>query len=128
MNSYVHVFPHYLFYKAPITREVKQILRDHLGLFWEQLAYRMGMTRSMIDDIKTKYHNNVSTQINMFLNGQHEFPRFPTIQQTASLLVEIMEKASLPEVAKDVHRGFLRIGLKENGVLTCVSVFKLYLS
>ena len=125
MSSHVYIRLQYLFYKAPITGEVKRILKDHLGLEWGQLAYRMGTTRVEIDGIKTEYHRNVGTQIDKFLNGKLQFPRLPTMQQTASLLVEIMEKASLPEVAKDVHRGFLRIGLKENGVLTCVIEFKL---
>ena len=119
MSSHVYVLLQYLSYEAPITKEVKRILKDHLGLLWEQLAYKMGMNRFKIHSIKTETPQNVGAQIDLFLNGELQFPRLPTIQQTASLLVEIMEKASLPEVAKDVHRGFLSFGLKEKGVLTC---------
>ena len=100
------------------------MLRDHLGSLWEQLAYKMGMTRFMIDGFKDGSPHNISAQINKFLNGKLQFPRLPTMPQTASLLVEIMEKASLPEVGTDVHREFLKTGLKENGVLTCVSEVK----
>ena len=119
MSSHVYVLLQYLFYEAPITGEVKRILKDHLGSLWEQLAYKMGMTKWMIHIIKAENSRNVGAQIDKFLNGGLQFPWLPTIQQTASLLVEIMEKASLPEVAKDVHRGFLSFGLKENGALTC---------
>ena len=115
----------YLFYEAPITKEVKRILKDHLGLSWEQLAYKMGMTRFKIYGLKSENRNNVGVQIDKILNGELQFPRFPTMQQTASLLVEILEKASLPEVAKDVHQAFSSFGLKEKGVLTCVSEYKL---
>ena len=126
MSSHVYVLLQYLFYEAPITREMKQILKDHLGLLWEQLAYRMGMmTRSGIHFFKAENPQNVGMQIDEFLNGGLQFPRLPTMQQTASLLVEILEKASLPEVAKDVHRSFLSFGLKKKGVLTCVSEYKL---
>ena len=116
MSSCVYVLPQYLFHEAPITKEEKQILKDHLGLLWEQLAYRMGMTRSKIDDIKAENHKSVGMQIDKYLNGELQFPRFPTMGQTASLLVEIMEMASIPEVAKDVRQGFLSIFLlKEDG-------------
>ena len=124
MSSHVCVFLQYLFYEAPITKEVKRMLSDHLGSLWEQLAYKMGMTRFTIKCLKNENRNNISAQIDKFLNGERQFPRLPTMAQTASLLVEIMEKASLPEVARDVYRAFLHLGLKENGVLTCVSEFK----
>ena len=116
MSSHVYILLQYLFYEAPNTGTVKQILKNHLGLWWEQLASKMGMTRSKIGDIMAE--NNVGVQIDKFLNGELQLPRLPTMQQTASLLVEIMEKASLPEVAKDVRQGFLSFGLKENGMLT----------
>ena len=126
MSSHVYVLLHYLFYEAPITGEVKRTLKNHLGSLWEQLASKMGMmTRPELDGLKATKPQNVGVQIDKFLNGELQFPRLPTMQQTASLLVEIMEKASLPEVAKDVRQGFLSFGLKENGVLTCVSEFEL---
>ena len=110
-NMYLLILPH----EAPITARVKEILRDHLGQLWEQLALGMGMTRSRIHDLKIKIPT-ISSQIDNFLSEKLQFPRLPTMEQTASLLVEIMGRASLPEVAKDVRRGFLSIfDLKEDG-------------
>ena len=94
---------------------MKNIVKNHLGLSWEQLASKMGMTRSEIEDLKHKIHD-FSSLIDNVLSEKLKFPRFPTMEQTASLLVEIMGKASLPEVAKDVRRDFLNtFHLKEDG-------------
>ena len=109
-------------YVAPITMEFKDVLKSHIGRGWEQVASSMNMlTRVEIDQLVTRHDKDLYCQIDEFLAHPLQFPRLPTKEETASLLVEIIEKASLPETARSVCHAlaaFLQVGV--DGTYCCL--------
>ena len=94
-------------YVGPIKKGFKEILRSHIGRGWELVASSMSMMNMAdIDRLVNRHKNDLYCQIDEFLAHPLQFPRLPTKEQTASLLVEIIEKASLPETARSVCHAF----------------------
>jgi hypothetical protein len=104
---------HYIFEisgytEAHVTGGIVDAIVPHIGNGWQQLALTMSMmNRTCIDCIKEDDGDLFSKIRRCFEEGL-QFPRFPNIEDTLSLLVEIIEKASLGKVALAVRNEFAR--------------------
>jgi hypothetical protein len=92
--------------KAPITSKIVDAIVPNIGSDWQQFASTMGMMgRTAIDSIVAK-KGDVPSRIRECFEEGHKFPRFPVFKDNLSFLVEVFEKASLPQVAQDVCSEF----------------------
>ena len=78
-----------------------ECLKRHIGKHWQQLAYHMGLTRTTIDSIALKHRNNLTAQVNEFL----ETMQFPDLgPYTMILILVALRSAALDCVENEVLR------------------------
>ena len=90
-----------LFSAGSIPSQCKEVLKDHLGTSWYDLATGMGLPKGRIDGIKLQCGSDLLGQVDTFLE-RYKLPSFRDHEDTAKFLVETLEKVNLSDIASEV--------------------------